>query len=177
MGTLALSTVSNCGMTLLSEELVHSTATCGRALRRASAASAAIFTPSRLPRPRNSPRSLPAFAGSMSTAATILRPLRTATCLATAAPMGPNPMSITRIATSNPPDLRQNPFPRHRQAAHPGAGGVEHGIGDHRSHVDDGRFAAALRREPVVGYQHGLDGRHPREARKLIGREALIKEI
>jgi hypothetical protein len=49
------------------------------------------------PAPATSPRSFPTLAGSISTAPTILNPLRTATCRTTAAPMGPRPKCTTRI--------------------------------------------------------------------------------
>ena len=49
------------------------------------------------PTPATSPRSLPILAGSMSTAPTILKPLRDATCRTTATPMGPRPKCRTRI--------------------------------------------------------------------------------
>ena len=65
-------------------------------VRRLLAAARSIrLTLSLRPTPATSPRSCPTFAGSMSTAPTILKPLRSATWRTTAAPMGPRPKWIT----------------------------------------------------------------------------------
>ena len=68
--------VSICGMTFFSDELVHSTTTSGFAALIAFFASSETLTFSWRPRPATSPRSRPTLAGSMSTAPTILKPLR-----------------------------------------------------------------------------------------------------
>src|SRR5688572_5657789 len=102
IGTFSLRTSSNCGTTFFSDELVHSTATSGFVALIAFFKSPAIFTPSFRPTPVTSPRSRPIFAGSMSTAPTIFRPLRAATCRTTAAPIGPRPTCNTLIGMLTP---------------------------------------------------------------------------
>ncbi len=92
IGTLSFSTASNSGTTFFSDELVHSTATCGRVALIVRVMSSPTFTFSRRPRPQTSPRSCPALLGSTSTAPTIVKPRRVATWRTTAAPMGPRPI-------------------------------------------------------------------------------------
>lgn len=45
----------------------------------------------------------------------------------------------------------------HRQVEESGSSGIEDGIGDGGPHTDDGRLAAALGSELVVGDQHGFE--------------------
>ena len=71
IATFFLRTASICGITLLSDELVHSTATSGLPLLIAPAASLVMRTFSFLSRPITSPRSRPILARSISTAPTI----------------------------------------------------------------------------------------------------------
>ena len=97
IGTFSFSTVSNCGNTVFNDELVHSTATSGLVALIAFLASSMTGTLSRLLKPATSPRSRPAFAGSMSTAPTILNPFRAATCRTMPTPMGPRPKCNTRM--------------------------------------------------------------------------------
>ena len=103
IGTLSFSTASTCGHTFLSAELVHRTATCGFVFRMAAAGSAPTLTPVFFPRPTTSPRSLPALAGSMSTADTILKFFRATSWRATPAPIGPRPMIITLVGMVSAP--------------------------------------------------------------------------
>ena len=91
IGTLSFRIASICGSTFFSDELVHITTTSGFVALIAFFASSDTLTRSARPTPATSPRSLPTLAGSMSTAPTILNPLRSATCLTTAAPIGPSP--------------------------------------------------------------------------------------
>ena len=79
IGTFSFSTASNSGMTFFSDELVQSTATSGREARMVALMSLPTLTRSFRPTPQTSPRSLPTFAGSISTAPTMVRPLRLAT--------------------------------------------------------------------------------------------------
>jgi hypothetical protein len=91
IGSRAFSTVSIWGMTCLSDDEVHNTTTSGFSRRSAPAASLVTRTFSLRPSLMTSPRSRPSFAGSMSMPPAILKPLRVATCSATAAPIGPRP--------------------------------------------------------------------------------------
>src|SRR5688500_1459568 len=97
IGTFIFTIDSICGSTRFSDEFVHNTATSGLLALIAFFASSMTLTFSRRPTLQTSPRSLPVFAGSMSTAPTILKPLRLATWRTTAAPMGPRPKWITRM--------------------------------------------------------------------------------
>jgi hypothetical protein len=76
IGTFSFTIDSICGSTFFSDELVHSTATSGFDALIALRASSDTLTLSARPTPATSPRSRPTFAGSMSTAPTILKPLR-----------------------------------------------------------------------------------------------------
>ena len=91
MGTLSFKIASICGSTFFIDEFVHSTTTSGFAALIAFFASSETLTRRARPTPATWPRSLPTLAGSMSTAPTILNPLRSATCLTMAAPIGPSP--------------------------------------------------------------------------------------
>ncbi len=97
IGTRRFSTAATCGQTFRSAELVQSTATCGFVLRSAASTSPVTFRPAFFLKPATSPRSFPAFAGSTSTAATILKFFRAASWRATAAPIGPSPMIMTLV--------------------------------------------------------------------------------
>jgi hypothetical protein len=99
IGTFSLSTASNSGTTRFRLELVQSTATSGLVARIVLAMSPAIFTRSLRPTPHTSPKSIPIFAGSMSTAPTILNPLRDETWRTTPAPIGPSPICSVLIGT------------------------------------------------------------------------------
>ena len=79
IGTLSLRISSICGSTVFSDELVQCTTTSGFAALIAFFTSAETFTRSGFASSATSPRSRPAFAGSMSAAPTIRKPLRPAT--------------------------------------------------------------------------------------------------
>jgi len=91
MGTFSLRISSICGSTFLSDDRVHSTTTSGLVALMVFFASFDTLTRRERPTPATWPRSRPTFAGSMSTAPTILKPRRSATCFTTAAPIGPSP--------------------------------------------------------------------------------------
>src|SRR5690349_1310091 len=93
----SLHSVSNCGITLVSDEEVQCTTTSGLADFAACRASVETLMRSLLPSSAISPTSRPTLFGSISTAATMRKPLRSASWCATAQPIGPSPTCITRI--------------------------------------------------------------------------------
>src|SRR5262245_14112058 len=95
IGTLRRTMVSIWGRIFASDELVQRTTTSGFEDLMAFCASLDTLMRSWRPRPATSPRSRPAFPGSISTAPTILNPLRAATCLTTPVPIGPRPKCRT----------------------------------------------------------------------------------
>ena len=88
---------SICGITFLSTEPVQSTAMSGLVALMAFAMWSVTEILSFFVWPTTTPRSRPILVGSMSTAPTMVNPLRVAHCLTTAVPMGPSPMCSVRM--------------------------------------------------------------------------------
>src|SRR5206468_4233448 len=87
IGTRSFRISSICGSTFFNDELVHSTTTSGLAVLIVFFTSPDTLILSARPTLAISPRSRPAFAGSMSAAPTMRKPLRSATCRTTPAPI------------------------------------------------------------------------------------------